>query len=113
MLLLFPSCVHATVNTPAETSGARVARFPVVGSLPRKIGGSASASVFSRPAQRSLHVVACTLAEPPKAARLHRSASARFVTSSNRSDCYRLERQLPGGVRTRKDTAPFTAHDPT
>ena len=38
-------------------------------------------------------------------------ASARFVTSSSRSDCYRLERQLPGGVRTRKDTAPFTAHD--
>ena len=38
---------------------------------------------------------------------LHRSASAEVVTSFNRSDCYRLERQLPGGVRTRKETTPF------
>ena len=30
-----------------------------------------------------------------------------FVTSLNRSDCFRLERQLPGGIRTRWDTAPF------
>ena len=99
MLLLSPSYVHATVNTPAEPAGARVARFPAAGSLPRNLGGSASASILSRPAQRSLHVVACTLAEPPKAVLFHRSASVRFVTSSNRSDCYRLERQLPGGLR--------------
>ena len=25
----------------------------------------------------------------------------------NRSDCYRLERQLPGGFRTREEKAPF------
>ena len=31
----------------------------------------------------------------------HRSASNHVVTSMIRSDCYRLERQLPGGVRTR------------
>ena len=67
MLLLSPSCVHATVNTPAEATAARVARLAVAGSLPRVIGGSASALPFSRPAQRSLRVVACTLAEPPKA----------------------------------------------
>ena len=30
-----------------------------------------------------------------------------FVTSLHRSDCFRLERQLPGGIRTRWDTAPF------
>ena len=101
MLLLSPSCMHATVNTPAELTGARVARFPATGSLPRFVGGSASALPFSRPAQRSLRVVACTLAEPPKAALFHRSASVRVVTSSNRSDCYRLERQLPDGIRTR------------
>ena len=81
MLLLSPSCVHATVNTPAEPTGARVARFPAAGSLPRFLGGSASALPFSRPAQRSLHVVACTLAEPPEAALFHRSASVRVVTS--------------------------------
>ena len=92
VLLLSPSYVHATVNTPAETTGARVARFPVAGSLPRNTGGSASALIVSRPAQRSLHVVACTLAEPPSAVLFHRSASVRFVTSSNRSDC------LPAGA---------------
>ena len=32
---------------------------------------------------------------------LHRSASVDVVASINRSDCYRLERQLPGGIRTR------------
>ena len=79
MLLLSPSCVHATVNTPAEPTGARVARSPAAGSLPRFVGGSASALPFSRPAQRSLRVVACTLAEPPKAALLHRSASVQVV----------------------------------
>ncbi len=47
----------------------------------------------------------CTLAEPPNAALLHRSASVHFVTSTNRSDCYRLERTTcraglpPAGVR--------------
>ena len=66
LLLLSPSCVHATVNTPADPTGACVARFPAAGSLPRFDGGSASALRFSRPAQRSLRVVACTLAEPPK-----------------------------------------------
>ena len=30
-----------------------------------------------------------------------------FVASLHRSDCFRLERQLPGGIRTRWDTAPF------
>ena len=30
-----------------------------------------------------------------------------ILTSLNRSDCFRLERQLPGGIRTRWDTAPF------
>ena len=70
MLLLLPSHVHAAVNTPTEPTGARVARFPVAGSLPRSMGGSASALNFSRPAQRSLHVAACTLAEPPMAALL-------------------------------------------
>ena len=46
--------MRAAATTPAEPSGARVARFPAGGSLPRKTGGSASASYVSRPAQRSL-----------------------------------------------------------
>ena len=51
VLLLSPSCMHATVKPP-ELTGARVARFPATGSLPRFVGGSASALPFSR-AQRS------------------------------------------------------------
>ena len=55
----------------------------------------------SRPARRSLRVVACVVAEPPKAARCIGVLQTNVVTSTIRSDCYRLERQLPGGVRTR------------
>ena len=51
----FPSSsMRASANTPAETTGACVARFPVAGGLPRYNGGSASASCFSRPARRLL-----------------------------------------------------------
>ena len=54
MLRPVPSSIHATANTPAEPVGARVARFPTAGSLPRFHGGSASALSFSRPARRLL-----------------------------------------------------------
>ena len=100
VLPLSPSYPHAIANTPAEPDGARVARFPSAGSLPRILGGSASALPVSRPAQRS-QVTACGFAESPNATLWHRSASVQFVTSLNRSDCYRLERQLPGGFRIR------------
>ena len=54
-MLLFPSSsMPASATTRAETTGACVARFPVAGSLPRYLGGSASASCFSRPARRLL-----------------------------------------------------------
>jgi len=46
-------------------------------------------------------VAARMVAEPPRAALCRRSASVDVVTSIVRSDCYRLERQLPGGIRTR------------
>jgi len=49
-----PSSTRAAAITPAEPVGARVARFPTAGSLPRHMVGSASASLVSRPAQRSL-----------------------------------------------------------
>ena len=54
MLRPIPSSIHATANTPAEPVGARVARFPTAGSLPRFNGGSASAVRVSRPARRLL-----------------------------------------------------------
>ena len=37
----------------------------------------------------------------------YQSASAHVVTSMHRSGYYRLERQLPGGIRTRQESAPF------
>ncbi|MCY4587802.1 MAG: hypothetical protein OXB98_17330, partial [Bryobacterales bacterium] len=46
-------------------------------------------------------VAARVVAEPPWAALCRRSASTDVVASIARSDCYRLERQLPGGIRTR------------
>ena len=50
----FPSSTRAAAITPAEPVGARVARFPTAGSLPRNPGGSASALPVSRPARRLL-----------------------------------------------------------
>ena len=50
----FPYSTRATAITPAEPVGARVARFPTAGSLPRYSGGSASALPVSRPARRLL-----------------------------------------------------------
>ena len=107
VLLLSPSCTHAAATTPAEPVGARVARFPTAVSLPRNNGGSASALPVSRPAQRSLTLRSACSLNRPQAILLHRSASVQFVASLHRSDCFRLERQLPGGIRTRWDTAPF------
>ena len=70
-------------------------------------GGSAPALPVSRPARRSLRVPASLLAEPPKAALSHQSASVHFVTSTNRPGCYQPKRQLLGGIRTHEDDAPF------
>ena len=96
VLPLSPSCTHAAANTPAEAPGARVARFPDAGCLPRNHGGSASALLSSRPARRSLALrPACSLS-PPEGGPSHRSASVHVVTSMTRSDGFRLERQLAG-----------------
>ena len=95
-----PSSMRAAATTPVEPAGARVARFPADTSLPRDIGGSASTSHVSRPARRSLALrPAWSLGRPRRP--FCRSASNDVVTSFIRPDCYRLERQLPGGIRTR------------
>ena len=55
---------HMPSPLPRRNRWVRVSlSFPNGGGLPRITGGSASALPFSRPAQRSLHVTACTLAE--------------------------------------------------
>ena len=107
VLLLSPSCVHATVNTPAEPTGARIARFPAAGSLPRFVGGSASALPFSRPAQRSLPVVACTLAEPPTAALLHRVLQSESLPPRTAPIATGWSDSCRAGFTPRWETAPF------
>jgi hypothetical protein len=93
-----PLYMHAVALTPAEPSGARVVRFPNGGGLPQNAAGSAPASPFSRPAQRSLHVMACMLARSLKDPLHWKLRLLRYL--HNRSNCYRPERQLPGGSRT-------------
>ena len=68
------------------------------GGLPRVNAGSAPTLNVSRPTRRSLRVTACLLAGPP-CGPLHRRLR-RFRYLHHRSDCYRLERQLPGGSCT-------------
>ena len=79
--------------------------FPNGGGLPRISGGSASALPFSRPARRSLRVTACALAESLRTL-LHRKLRL-LRCLHRRSDCYRLERPLPGGNCTHWDRAPL------
>ena len=95
VLLPSPSSMRAAATTPAEPAGARVARFPAGGSLPRDTVGSASALPVSRPAQRSLALRPAWSPGRPGGLFL-RSASGHVVASITRSDCYRLERQLAG-----------------
>ena len=92
-----PLRTHPAATTPVESLGALFARFPNDHSLPRFVAGSASTSALSGPAQRSLNTLrsACSpghLRDP-----LHRRLRPlRFL--HDRSDCYRLERKLPGGT---------------
>ena len=80
---------------------------PRMASLPRTNAGPASALRFSRPAQRSLALrSACSMSRP--CGPFLRSASDDVVFSFARSDCYRLERQLPG--RTCKSLGMTPSH---
>ena len=100
-----PSSVRAAPTPPAQPTGAgaRGARFPTDASLPRSADGSASASPVSRPEACSAftRVAARTVAQAALGGLLHRSASIGCLPSISRSDCDRLERQWPGGIRTR------------
>src|SRR5204862_1500537 len=91
-----PLRTHPAATTPVEPLGAPFARFPNDRSLPRFVAGSASTSALAGPAQRSPSLrSACSpdhLFDP-----LHRRLRPlRFL--HDRSDCYRLERKLPGGT---------------
>ena len=107
----FPCCTRSLFRTcrrhyPGGTVGCSCRfSFPNRGGLPRIPGGSASALPFSRPARRSLLVTACALAESLRTL-FHRKLQP-LRCLRGRSDCYRLERHLPGGIRTHWDRAPL------
>ena len=110
---------HAVVNTPVARwaliarGTAYSNRFPVPSGcgLPHHCARSATTLDFSRPAQRSLAITACRLAESPKATRLSRRLR-RFRFLHRRSDSYRLERPScrVGITPTEDQHLPFTAH---
>ena len=100
-----PSSAHAVATTPAEPLGVHVVLLPQRRRPPRIPGGSASALPFSRPARRSLLVTACALAESLRTL-FHRKLQP-LRCLRGRSDCYRLERPSPGGIRTHWDRAPL------
>ena len=83
-------------------------RKPVLrgGGLPRNSGGSAPASPFSRPAQRSLALrPACSLS---RLATLCHRRLRQFRHLHCRSDCFRLERPVAGWVSHPRKTNTFT-----
>ena len=110
---LFPALHRDLADLHATDRASRVAAVSLLRTCHRQCPGGTnrcsrrslpsrwqpSALPFSRSDQRSPPVVDCTPAEPPEAALFHRNDSVRAVASSNRSDRYRLERQLPGGFR--------------
>jgi hypothetical protein len=88
--------MHAIATTPVGLTGLSRSCFsgqrrpsPLSGRVGSHIVRFEACLAFTR-------VTACMLAESPYATLLHRSASARFVTSSHRPDCFRLERPVAG-----------------
>ena len=107
MLPPLPSSMRAAATTPAEPVGVRVVRFPDRWQpSPSHRRAGLRICCFRRPAQRSLALrPAWSLSRPRRPFR--RSASDGFVTSTIRSNCYRLERQLPGGLSHPLDDGAF------
>ena len=83
MLHHFPSSAHADATTPVGAARCSC-RLPsrTTNGLPLTPGGSAPTLPFSRPAQRSIQISACAVAELLNATLCHRSASNYVVTSS-------------------------------
>ena len=108
----FPCCVDLSIHTccrhyPGGNSRLHLSlASPTVSAFLCFLPESASASPFSGFAQRSLLVAARVFARPPKGGPLHRRLRPlRYL--HDRSDCYRPERQLPGGSISHRETAPF------
>jgi len=105
VLRLSSSSMHAVTNTPAESQAALSVLFTCDGGLPRINAGSASALPFSRPAQCSLTLRPACSPSPLQNPLHQRLQPLRYLHVC--SGCYRSERKLPGGIRTRWKTAPW------
>lgn len=93
-------CMHAIAHTPAEPLGAHFARFPKNDSLPRITGRVGFRITLFEACSAFTHVTACILAKSPSVTLYtERLQPLRYLHDC--SDCYRLERKLPGGIRTR------------
>jgi hypothetical protein len=99
VLLRSSSCTHAVITTPADFLGVFFAPSPENGSLPHVEGGRLRIGYFGACTMFTF-VTACVLAESPMVILLHQRASPNRASFLDCSDCYWLERKLPGGVRT-------------
>ena len=90
---------------PRRNHRLRFARFTCDSGLPRNFAGSASALPISGPAQRSLTLRPACSPSPLQNPLHQRLQPLRYLRDC--SSCYRPERKLPGGIRTRWKTAPL------
>ena len=103
-----PSSMHAGATTPADAARC-TCRFSsrATDGLPLTQGGSASALPVSRPAQRSLHVPACMVAELLNATLLSGVLQSMSLPPRTAPAATSRKRQLLGGIRTHQENAPF------
>ena len=99
MLRRISCCEHAVIHAPADGRTAYFTRALRPGSLPHVLAGSASAIDGFGTCSMFIHITACSLADS-----LYRSLLRQGLRTVHcfpaRLDCYRLERKLPGGIRT-------------
>ncbi len=102
-------CLHAVATTPAGPMEPVRSYHSVVISLPRASGGSAPASTFSRPAQRSLTLrPACS---PSRLCDLLHRRLQQLRCLRCCFGCYRVERTSSrAGHSPAEDPRLFTAH---
>ena len=90
-----PSFAHAVATTPAEPLGACVVRFPTAAAFPEIQAGRLPHCPFEACSAFTARYGLCARQVPTDP--LHQKLRpVRYL--HGRSDCYRLERHLPGGV---------------
>jgi hypothetical protein len=102
--------MHAVANTPVGPAGlCRSAHSRQQRPSPSERRVGSHVTLFEA-CSAFTHVTACMLAESPYATLCPRSVSAKFVASSHRSDCFRLERPFAGWDSHPLEIAVFARH---